>query len=350
MTVDTSSKSFTSHWAAELIGAQVDGPEVNDLQGLKGLEEATAQDITFLANSKYEAFVAKTKARVLIAERRPAGFTGTVLISKLPYLAMGKLAKALLSPSVEPSISPEAFIDPTATLGQQVHVDPLAYIGPGAIVGDGTTVHSQSYIGPRAKIGHSCELHPGAKVLERCELGNNVILQPGAIIGSDGFGYAPDENGVRHKIPQVGIVVLEDDVEVGANTTVDRATFGATRIGAGTKLDNLVQIAHNVVTGKDCVIVSQSGIAGSTTLGDRVIAGAQVGVVGHISIADDVMLGARAALTKSVHEKTVLSGTPAIPHRDWLRYSALRTELPSLKRRIKALEKLNDEDPMETSS
>ena len=160
-------------------------------------------------------------------------------------------------------------------------------------------------------IGENVEIHPGAKVLERCQIGNGVILQAGAVIGSDGFGYAPDDEGVRHKIPQVGIVVLEDDVEIGANATIDRATFGETRIGKGTKVDNLVQIAHNVVTGKDCVIVSQSGIAGSTKLGDRVIAGAQVGIVGHIEVANDVMLGARAALTKTIKSPGVFSGTPS---------------------------------------
>ena len=219
---------------------------------------------------------------------------------------MATLAKALISPPIPVGISPEASIDPQASLGMEVAVAPLARIEQGATIGSGTVIHSQAFIGRDAVIGENVEIHPGAKVLERCQIGNGVILQAGAVIGSDGFGYAPDDEGVRHKIPQVGIVVLEDDVEIGANATIDRATFGETRIGKGTKVDNLVQIAHNVVTGKDCVIVSQSGIAGSTKLGDRVIAGAQVGIVGHIEVANDVMLGARAALTKTIKSPGVL--------------------------------------------
>ena len=338
MTAEQLPTSFSSDWAAEQLGAQIDGPLVEGLTGLKGLDEATRDDVSFLANPKYESQAATTRARVLIAASRPKGYTGTVLVTPLPYLAMAQLAKALLNPPRQATISPQAVVDPSATIGPNVHIEALAFVGPGAVIGAGSTLHGQSYVGHHAKLGQECELHPGAKVLERCELGARVILQAGAVIGSDGFGYAPDDNGVRHKIPQVGIVHLEDDVEVGANTTVDRATFGATKIGRGTKIDNLVQIAHNVITGEDCVIVSQSGVAGSSTLGNRVIAGAQVGIVGHIQVADDVMLGARAGLTKSVTEKTVMSGTPAIPHRDWLRFSALRTELPSIRRRVKAIE------------
>jgi UDP-3-O-[3-hydroxymyristoyl] glucosamine N-acyltransferase len=351
MTADPLPKTFSSQWAADTVGAQMDGPLVDGLTGLKGLDEATPTDVTFLANPKYEAQVESTKAQVLIAAKRPTGFKGTVLLADLPYLAMATLAKALLSSPITPSISPAAHIDGTAKIGANVHIEALAYVGPGAVIGDNTSLSSQSHIGANAKVGQGCFLHPGSKVLERCELGDGVILQAGAIIGSDGFGYAPDASGKRHKIPQVGTVILGDNVEVGANATIDRATFGATHIGEGTKIDNLVQIAHNVVTGKDCIIVSQSGIAGSTSLGDRVIAGAQVGIVGHINVADDVMLGARAALTKSVSERSVLSGTPAIPHRDWLRYSALRTELPTIRRKVRALEKAlsSDKDPKESS-
>ena len=339
MTSSDSSTAFTSRWVAELVGAKADGPEVEGLVGLKGLDEATARDVTFLANPKYEAMAAQTHARVLLAQARPTGYTGTVLLCELPYLAMATLAKALISPSIPANISPEASIDPTACLGTEVTVAPLARIDQGATIGSGTIIHSQAFIGRDAVIGENVEIHPGAKVLERCHVGNGVILQAGAVIGSDGFGYAPDDEGVRHKIPQVGIVVLEDHVEIGANTTIDRATFGETRVGKGTKVDNLVQIAHNVVTGKDCVIVSQSGIAGSTKLGDRVIAGAQVGIVGHIEVANDVMLGARAALTKTIKSPGVFSGTPAMPHREWLKYSALRGELPSIRRTLKELSK-----------
>ena len=199
------------------------------------------------------------------------------------------------------------------------------------------------YIGNGVKIGRHCHLHAGTKILDSCLLGDRVIIQAGAVIGSDGFGYAPDSSGVRHKIPQVGIVELEDDVEIGANTTIDRATFGVTKIGRGTKIDNLVQIAHNVTTGENCVIVSQSGIAGSSSIGDRVILGARSGIVGHLKIGDDMVFAGRAGVTAAPEKPGIYSGTPAIPHKEWLKMVVTQPKLPELRRKIIKLEKLFDE-------
>ena len=195
MTAEQSPSSFSSDWAAEQLGAQVDGPYVDGLTGLKGLDEATSTDVSFLANPKYESLTRSTDARVLIAASRPSGYTGTVLLTPMPYLAMAKLAKTLLTPPRQPTISALASIDPSATIGRNVHIEALVFVGPGVVIGDGSTLHGQSYVGANATLGDNCELFPGAKVLERCQLGNRVTLQAGAVIGSDGFGYAPDDTG-----------------------------------------------------------------------------------------------------------------------------------------------------------
>jgi UDP-3-O-[3-hydroxymyristoyl] glucosamine N-acyltransferase len=255
-----------------------------------------------------------------------------------PYLAMAHIATAFHpapahAPGCEPGSLVAGAVDPSAT------VCAGAVVEAGASVGARTVVMAGAFVGRDARVGDDCLLHPGARVLTRCLLGARVILHAGAVIGSDGFGYALDKaTGRRHKIPQVGIVEVGDDVEIGANSTVDRATFGSTRIGAGTKIDNLVQIAHNVVLGRDCVVVSQTGIAGSTVVGDRVVIGAQGGIVGHISIASDVMLGARAGVSSSIDTSGVYSGTPVMPHRQWLKVAMAQQAVPELRRRVRELE------------
>lgn len=344
------SQCFSASWAAKKVGAELDGPDVQGLQGIQGLENAGTQDVTFLTHAKYDELASKTSAKVLIALERPSGFDGTVIKTPNPYLALATLANALLEPPTPNEISALACVHETAVIGANVSIGDMAYVGPYARIGNDARIAATAFVGRHAIVGRHSYLHPGAKILDRCTVGDRVILQAGAIVGSDGFGYAPDEHGVRHKIPQIGTVVLEDDVELGANTTVDRATFGETRIGRGTKLDNLVQIGHNVQTGRDCVIVAQSGVAGSTTLGARVIAGAQSGITGHIRVADDVILSARAGLTKSTNDSGVWSGFPSMRHNDWLRYSAsrsqqqaYRTALRQLAKRIDALESSDDE-------
>ena len=350
MTRTNPSQIFSASWAARTAGAELDGDDIEGLKSIQGLESAGPHDVTFLTHPKYNELASKTASLVLIALERPVGFTGTVLKTQNPYLAVATLANALLDEPEPAQRSPHARIHETAVIGNNVSVGDLAYIGPNARIGDDVRIEATAYVGSHAVVGKGAHLHPGAKVLDRCTIGERVILQAGAIVGSDGFGYAPDEHGVRHKIPQIGIVVLEDDVELGANTTVDRATFGETRIGRGTKLDNLVQIGHNVQTGQDCVIVAQSGVAGSTTLGSRVIAGAQSGISGHVQVSDDVVLTARAGIIKSTPAPGIWSGFPSMKHNDWLRYSAgrskqqmYRAELRKLAKRIEALEGPDDD-------
>lgn len=325
---------------ASFVDGKVIGDPDREIQDVADLQSAGPKDISFLSNDKYmRQFVATGAGAVLVAAEIDAA-PCVLVVCDNPYLAMARIAVELHPPPVWPAgvevgaqVSNEAQVDPTATIRVGAVVDADVRIGPRTIVGAGC------YVGIGARIGADVLLHPGAKILDRCILDDRVILQAGAVIGSDGFGYAPGDGGKRHKIPQVGIVHLESDVEIGANCTVDRATFGVTRIGSGTKIDNLVQIAHNVVTGSDCVVVSQTGIAGSTTLGDRVIIGAQVGIVGHVHITDDVMLGARSGVANDIKTSGIFSGAPTMPHRKWLKMTMAQQVVPELRRRVRALEK-----------
>ncbi len=327
---------------AALVGGRVVGDPDRQLRGVADLDSAGPDQLSFLANPKYVASFARTRAGAVLVDEAMAAGAGpgvTLVVCADPYLALARVAQELAPPTRWPAgieggahVHPAAQVDPTATVRVGAVVEEGARVGARALVGPGC------YVGREAQIGADVVMHPGARLLERCRLGDRVILQAGAVIGSDGFGYAPDGGRQRHKIPQVGIVEIGDDVEIGANTTIDRATFGATRIGAGTKIDNLVQIAHNVTVGRDCVIVSQSGIAGSTVVGDRVVMGARTGLVGHIHIASDVVLAARTGVAHDLREPGIYSGTPSVPHRLWRRMVAAQKSLPDLLRRVRELE------------
>lgn len=325
------------------LAALVDGTVVGDsslqIDGVADLKNAGPTDITFLANPKYAGLVPATKAGALIVAGK-IDAPCTLIVTDNPYLAMQSIAVKLFpAPAYAAGVEPGAFVHAKANVDPTAVIRAGAFVDAGAVVGARTIVQAQVYVGADARVGADCLLHPGAKLMHRCTLGDRVILQPNAVIGSDGFGYAPDASGKRHKIPQVGIVVVEDDCEIGASATIDRATFGKTVIGRGTKVDNLVQIAHNVRIGEDCVIIAQSGIAGSTSTGDRVIMGAQSGVVGHIHITDDVMLAARAGVPNNITRSGVYSGAPIQPHADWVKSVAVIAHLPELRRRVRELEK-----------
>lgn len=324
---------------ADRLGCTLRGDGAVEVVRVAGIDESGPGDLTFVANPKYAKRLATTRATAVIVSPE----TQTPLPSLLspnPYLAFAR-AVGLLHPSVPPApgIHAAAVVDPTAELGADVHVGPLAAIGPRVRVGPRTVIHPHAVLYADVVVGADCLLHSGVQVREGCRLGDRVIVQNGAVIGADGFGFARDAEGRYHKIPQRGIVVLEDDVEVGALCAIDRAALGETRVGAGTKLDNLVQVGHSVTIGRDTVLAGQVGIAGSARVGDRVTLAGQVGVAGHLTIGDGVVATAQSGIPASVEPGQIVSGYPAIENRDWLKASAVFARLPELQRRVRELEK-----------
>jgi UDP-3-O-[3-hydroxymyristoyl] glucosamine N-acyltransferase len=333
---------------ARKLGGRVAGDGGVRLRGVAGLDEAGAGDLSFLANAKYMALLSTTKASAVVVKEGVACPLPALVVAN-PDLAFGRAAELFVGtpPPPPPGVHPTALVAPGARLGAGAAVGPLCIVEEGAVIGERTVLAAQVYVGRDAKIGPDCLLHPQTVVRERCELGARVILQPGAVIGGDGFGYATDR-GVHHKIPQVGIVVLEDDVEIGSNSTIDRARFGRTVVGRGTKIDNLVMIAHNVSTGRGCLLVSQCGVAGSTRLGDYVVLAGQAGVIGHLELGDGAVITAQTGLTKDVPPGAVMSGSPASDRKTHLKELAalaripealpelrrLREELDALKKKI----------------
>lgn len=328
---------FSLEDLARSVGGRVEGDGTVRIRGVNGLSDAGPGDVTFLHNPKYAALLATTKAgAVVLAEGMKSALPA--IISKNADRAFGRIAELLagVPPRPAPGIHPTAFVDPAARVAPDATVGPLCVVEAGAVIGDRCLLHAQVFVGRDAKLGPDCLLHPQTVVRERCELGARVTLQPGAVIGGDGFGYAT-EQGVHHKIPQVGIVVLEDDVEIGANSTLDRARFGRTVIGRGTKIDNLVQIAHNVTTGRGCLLVSQSGVAGSTKLGNYVVLAGQAGVIGHLELGDGVVITAQTGLTKDVPAGGVLSGSPASDRKTHLKELAALAKLPEVLHEFRRL-------------
>ncbi|HZV81170.1 MAG TPA: UDP-3-O-(3-hydroxymyristoyl)glucosamine N-acyltransferase, partial [Geobacteraceae bacterium] len=309
------------------------------VHGLGSLEKAVAGEITFLANPKYADKVGQTAATAVIMPPGGNCYGKNVIETDKPQLAFAKLLGLFYQPpSPAQGVMPGAHVSPTAELGCDITVYPGAYIGDGVKVGDRVVIHPNVTIYAGCSIGDDVTLHANVSIRERCRVGSRVIVHNGTVIGSDGFGYVPD--GTKHvKVPQVGIVVIEDDVEIGANVTIDRAALEQTVIGKGTKIDNLVQIAHNVIIGENCIIVAQAGIAGSAILGNSVILGGQTGVVGHISICDNVMIGAQSGVSNNVKEPGVYSGSPTMPHKEWLKMSMTLPRLPEMRKSVTDLEK-----------
>jgi UDP-3-O-[3-hydroxymyristoyl] glucosamine N-acyltransferase len=325
---------------AVLVGGELEGDADLEIHGVAGIREARPGEITFVANSRYEEFITGTRASAILAGRRLHATIPLIRIDN-PYYAYFQVLNLFAGDAAARyarGIHPHAAVDPTARIGRDVCIGPFCHVGAGASIGDGTTLVGNVFVGDRAQIGAGCLIYSQVTIREECRLGDRVILQPGAVIGSDGFGYA--RNGAVHeKIPQIGIVVLEDDVEVGANSCVDRATTGETRIGRGTKIDNLVQVAHNVTLGEDTVIAAQTGISGSTEMGRRVVMGGQVGVGGHLHIGEGAVLAAQSGVTKDVPAGVTVSGYPAREHSAARRIYAHIAMLPELFRRVKDLER-----------
>jgi UDP-3-O-[3-hydroxymyristoyl] glucosamine N-acyltransferase len=312
------------------------------LTGMAALDAAGPHDVSFLGNEKYHGQFLQTRAAAVIVSRGVTdGPQGTALIAvDNPSLAFAVVVRhfAAATRKFAPGIHPRAFVDPSAVLDPaKVRVQAGAVVLAGAVVGDGSDIGPNSVVSEDAVIGKDCRIMANASVRERCVLGDRVILQPGAVIGSDGYGYEFHEG--RHvKIDQVGIVEIGDDVEIGANTTIDRARFGKTVIGEGSKIDNLVQIGHNCVIGKHCLIISQTGISGSSQLGDYVTAAGQVGIAGHVTIGSKAVLSARTGVTANLPGDEVYAGKPALPIREEMKLQALIRRLPKLVARVKALE------------
>jgi UDP-3-O-[3-hydroxymyristoyl] glucosamine N-acyltransferase len=342
---------------AALVGGEVSGDGSLLVTGVAPLEDAGPGQISFFTNRRYRAAFEASKAGAVVVGTDvtvPAG--RTVMRSSNAYLAFAKLSTLFNPPPVAaPGISPKAAVDPTARVDATAQVGPLVSVGPGTVVGARTILSPGVQLGAGVKVGADCLLHANVVVRERCVLGDRVILQPGCVIGSDGFGFATDMvgegQGPRHfKVPQAGIVIVEDDVEIGANTCVDRAALGATRIGRGAKLDNLIQIGHNVVVGPLCIIAAQVGISGSTRLGMGVAVWGQAGFVGHIDIGDRANVAAQSGVMRDVAPGARVAGTPASNDVRWARsmvaierLTDIRHELRELKRKVAILE--GEEEP-----
>ena len=324
--------------AAELGGVVVGDGSV-EIRGVAGIREALPGDVTFLANSRYDAHLAETRASAVICSHEPRESAIPLLQVDNPYLAFQRAVR-VFRPEIhrQPAgVHPTAVVSAEASLGPDVSIGAHCVVEAGATIGARVVLMPGCYLGERAKVGDDSLLYPRVIVREDCQLGERCIVHGGAVIGSDGFGFAFDA-GCYHKVPQVGNVVIGNDVEIGANACIDRATTDSTRIGDGTKIDNLVQIGHNVVVGRHCIIVAQVGVAGSTELEDYVTLGGQAGLVGHIRIGARAMVGAQSGVTKSVPADTVVTGYPAVPHSVWKRLYAVMQKLPQLFQRTKQLE------------
>jgi UDP-3-O-[3-hydroxymyristoyl] glucosamine N-acyltransferase len=335
---------FTAKQIATFLSGDIEGNPDVLVSNLSKIEEGTPGTLTFLANPKYTPFLYTTCASVVLvnADFVPEQPVAATLIRVAD--AYGSLAKLLTlvsqAKTAKKGIHPRACIADSAKLGQDLYVGALAYIGVNTTIGDGTQIHPQAYIGDGVRIGAHCIVYAGVKICDDCVIGDHCILQPGAVIGADGFGFAPQNAGNYEKIPQIGNVVLEDYVEIGANTTIDRATMGSTVVHRGVKLDNLIQVAHNVEVGSHTVIAAQTGIAGSTKIGANCMIGGQVGFAGHLHVADGAQIGAQSGITNSVLDvSNPLFGTPAMNHKKFARSFAVFKQLPELSAEVSRLRK-----------
>ncbi|MEW6075724.1 MAG: UDP-3-O-(3-hydroxymyristoyl)glucosamine N-acyltransferase [Candidatus Omnitrophota bacterium] len=332
---------------ADFIGGKVVGDETIAVTGVAGIQDAGEGDITFLANPKYLPFLERTRACAVIASADTKSAKKPLILTDNPSLAFVK-AVSFIAPeeTVQPKgIHPSALIGKDARIGKDVSIGPYAVIEDGVSIGEKSVIYAHCYIGKSCRIGSAVLMYPNVSIREHVTVGNKVIIHNGAVIGSDGFGFVTVE-GVHHKIPQVGTVIIEDNVEIGANVTIDRARFDKTVIGEGTKIDNLVHIAHNVTIGKNCFVVAQVGISGSTSVGNNSILAGQVGVVGHISIGDNCVVMAQSGVSKSIPDNTVSWGSPAKPEKVAKRLNAALANLPrlfdsvgELKKRLEEIEK-----------
>ncbi|MDR1116473.1 MAG: UDP-3-O-(3-hydroxymyristoyl)glucosamine N-acyltransferase [Tannerella sp.] len=333
---------FTAQQIADFLKGDVVGNPTTKVNNFSRIEEGLPGTITFLANPKYEHFIYQTKASIVLVNRdfSPVSTIEPTLIK----VANAYTSLAMLLNLVEQAknrkygIDPSAFIAETASIGENCYIGTFTYIGEKTVIGNGCLIYPHTYIGDNVKIGDNTIVYPHVTVYEGCVVGNNCIIHAGAVIGADGFGFAP-ENGEFKKIAQLGNVILENNVEIGANTTIDRAVMGSTLIRQGVKLDNLIQIAHNVEIGKNTVMASQVGVAGSTKVGSNCMLGGQVGLGGHINIGDNTQVGAQSGIISNVKANARIMGTPAIPLKNYLRSSIIFEKLPEIYQTLNLLQK-----------
>jgi UDP-3-O-[3-hydroxymyristoyl] glucosamine N-acyltransferase len=337
---------FTAAQIAMIVDGKVEGNIDAAVASFGKIEEAKSGQLAFLANPKYEEYLYTTKASIIIVNetqelkhpidatliRVPDAYTAfATLLDKYQQIMRQQLT----------GIQQPVYIAATAKVGDNVFIGAFAYVGENAIVADGAKIYPNVYLGDNVQVGKNTIIHPGVKIYHDCIIGANVSIHAGTVIGSDGFGFAPQADGTLKKVPQIGNVIIEDAVEIGANATIDRATIGSTLIKAGAKLDNLLQIAHNVEVGNNSVIAAQTGISGSTKVGNNVMIGGQVGLAGHIQIADGTKINGKSGVSKSIKKpNTSVTGTPAIDYLTSMRSQAVVRNLPALEKRVIELEKL----------
>jgi len=335
---------YTAQQLASYLSGEIEGNPDVSVNNISKIEEGEPGTLTFLANPKYAPFIYTTKASIVLVNKDfvpEQPIEATLIRVEDSYQCLAKLL-ALVEQAKSPKtgICSPVSIDETAILGENLYIGSFACIGKKSKIGNDTQIYPHVFIGDGVKIGSNCILYPGVKIYDDCVIGNNCIFQAGAIIGGDGFGFAPKSSGDYQKIPQIGNVIIEDDVEIGANTTVDRATMGSTIVRHGVKLDNMIQVAHNVEIGENTVIAAQTGIAGSTKLGKNCMIGGQVGFAGHIHIGDGVQIGAQSGIAHNLTDNsTPYLGSPAFPAKQFARTNVVIKNLPDLAREVSKLRK-----------
>ena len=336
---------FSATQIALLIGGKVEGNADAAVGSFGKIEEAQAGQLSFLANPKYEEFLYSTKASVIIVnESQELKQPVNAALIRVPdaYSAFATLLDKYqqIKQQQLTGIQQPVYIDATAKTGDNIFIGAFSYLGENVILANGAKIYPGVYLGSNVIIGENSIIHPGVKIYHDCVVGKNVVIHAGTVIGGDGFGFAPQADGSFKKVPQIGNVIIEDGVEIGANTTIDRATIGSTLIKAGAKLDNLLQIAHNVEVGNNTVIAAQAGVSGSTKIGNNVMIGGQAGIVGHINIGDGAKINAQSGVSKSLEAGKAVTGSPAHDYTAALRSQAASRKLPELEKRVKELEKI----------
>ena len=335
------SQSYSLKQIAEFLGAKVQGDDAVKISGLGTLSSASSQDLAFVSNPKYIDQLAETQAgAVILAPSLADKYQGNCLLVDDAYLGYAKISAWFdKTPKAEQGIHPSACIDSTAVIGDQVSIGPNVVVEANAKVGKGSIIKANTQIGGRSEIGENSLIAANVTVYHDVRIGDRVTIHSGAVLGADGFGFAPNENGVYSKIPQIGNVVIEDNVDIGAATTIDRATLGSTIIRTGVKLDNQIQIAHNVEIGKNTVIAAQTGVAGSTKIGEHCQIGGQVGIAGHITIGNNVRIQAQSGIGRNVKDDETLQGSPALNYGDYNKSYVHFKNLPKIMNRLNTIEK-----------